>query len=80
LIFHEKNVAFASKLQMIIMTNKEIVRMCVNVCLCVRMSKRVGEEKGNEGGYVLDFLCITAMCVCERKRTTLEFGIELFSQ
>jgi len=48
-MFHEKNVAFASRLRMIIMTNKEIVRMCVNVCMYVRMSKRVGEErKGTE--------------------------------
>jgi len=43
-MFHGKNVAFASR--MVIITNKEIVRMCVNVCMCVRMFKRVGEGKG----------------------------------
>lgn len=49
--------------------------------MCVRASKCVGEGEGNgnEGGYVLDFLCIMAICGANGSARRLDLGSNFFA-
>jgi len=79
-ILWKKNVAFALRLRIMIMKNKEIMRIWTCACM-LNAWEREREEKGTEtreDTYCI--FCVYWPCVCERKRTALEFGIELFLQ
>lgn len=53
----------------------------MNVFMCVHSSKYMeeGEGNGNEAGYVLDFLCITAMCGANGSVRCLNLGSNFFA-
>jgi len=62
-ILWKKNVAFALRLRIMIMKNKEIMRIWTCACMLNAWERERGEGNGNEGGYVLHFLCILALCM-----------------